>query len=65
MSSTSVVWKQYNKMAVLHFILVNSTLIYIPFFLVISYPGITRVPAFWCEVCLLIVKRTDCQPSFK
>jgi len=31
MWSTPAVWKQYNKMAVLHFILVNSTLIYILF----------------------------------
>ena len=28
---TPVVWKQYNKMAVLHFFLVNSPLIYILF----------------------------------
>ena len=31
MWSTPAVWKQYNKMAVLHFSLVNSTLIYILF----------------------------------
>ena len=31
---TPAVWKQYNKMAVLHFFLVNSTLIYILFSLV-------------------------------
>ena len=31
MLSTPAVWKQYNKMAVLHFFLVNSTLIYILF----------------------------------
>ena len=31
MWSTPAVWKQYNKMAVLHFFLVNSTLIYILF----------------------------------
>ena len=31
MVSTPAVWKQYNKMAVLHFFLVNSTLIYIVF----------------------------------
>jgi len=29
--STPAVWKQYNKMAVLHFFLVNSPLIYILF----------------------------------
>ena len=29
--STTAVWKQYNKMAVLHFFPVNSTLIYILF----------------------------------
>ena len=29
MSSTPAVWKQYNKMAVLHFFLENSPLIYI------------------------------------
>jgi len=29
MWSTPAVWKQYNKMAVLHFFLVNSPLIYI------------------------------------
>ena len=31
MWSTPAVWKQYNKMDVLHFFLVNSTLIYILF----------------------------------
>ena len=31
MWSTPAVWKQYNKMAVLHFFLVNSTLLYILF----------------------------------
>ena len=31
MFSTPEVWKQYNKMAVLHFFLVNSPLIYILF----------------------------------
>ena len=31
MGSTLAVWKQYNKMAVLHFFLVNFTLIYILF----------------------------------
>ena len=31
------VWKQYNKMAVLHFFLVNFTLIYILFSLVIDF----------------------------
>ena len=36
MWSTIAVWKQYNKMAVLHFFLVNSTLIYILFSLIIS-----------------------------
>ena len=34
MWSKSAVWKQYNKMAVLHFFLVNSTLIYILFSMV-------------------------------
>jgi len=34
--STPAVWKQYKKMAVLHFFLVNSTLIYILFSLVIK-----------------------------
>ena len=37
MSSTPTVWKQYNKMAVLHFFLVNSTLIYILFSLLFIY----------------------------
>ena len=32
--STPAVWKQYNKMAVLHFFLVNSSLIYIQFSLI-------------------------------
>jgi len=32
MWSTPAVWKQYNKMAVLHFFLVNSPLIYILFY---------------------------------
>ena len=31
MWGTPAVWKQYNKMAVLHLFLLNSTLIYIPF----------------------------------
>ena len=34
MWSTPAVWKQYNKLAVLHFFLVNPTLIYILFSLV-------------------------------
>ena len=37
MWSTPAVWKQYNKMAVLHFLLVNSTLIYIQFSLTVEY----------------------------
>ena len=37
MWSTPAVWKQYNKMAVLHFFLVNSTLIYILFSLSANY----------------------------
>ena len=36
MLTTPAVWKQYNKMAVLHFFLVNSTLIYILFSLFVS-----------------------------
>ena len=36
MWSTPAVWKQYNKMAVLHFFLVNSPLIYILFFLPVT-----------------------------
>ena len=36
MLSTPAVWKQYNKMAVLHFFLVNSTLVYILFSLLIA-----------------------------
>jgi len=36
----SMKWKQYNKMAVLHFFLVNSLLIYILFSLVLQIPSI-------------------------
>ena len=35
--STPAVWKQYNKMAVLQYFLLNSTLIYILFSLVKTY----------------------------
>ena len=43
MWSTPAVWKQYNKMAVLHFFLVNSTLMYILFSLLRT----GRLPAIW------------------
>ena len=36
MWSTPAVWKQYNKMAVLHFFLINSPLIYILFSMVLD-----------------------------
>ena len=40
MRSTPAVWKQNNKMAVLHFFLVNFSLIYFLFSLIVSYLGI-------------------------
>ena len=55
MWSTSAVWKQYKKMAVFHFFLVNSTLIYILFSLgleehqhrILKWPIRLGVPCKW------------------
>ena len=48
MWSALAVWKQYNKMAILHFLLVNSTLIYILLFLVREvYEDLQEVEEEW------------------
>ena len=53
MWSIPAVWKQYNKMAVLHFFLVNSTLIYILFSLVEK--KINWSVSCHSELCALLV----------
>ena len=61
MWSTPAVWKQYNKMTVLHFFLVNSPLIYILFslgiaqgFTVYLIPSLSILPIKYDNIVTII-----------